>query len=216
MEPNIKLNDNALNEEQSYSVELGGQHFTQAQWEVLQAYAKGYMITRIRQEISRQQEGVVDFHTGMGLPVGHTPQQLPADRVPVRWELVREEVQELLVALGWAGTDPITGHPIFDPAKFDLVEVVDAGLDIVYVVYGLFVEMGVNATPLFEEVQASNMSKFGADGKAIIAGPNDPDGIFPGRVKKGPNYFKPNLKAVLESGLADLGGPRQQPDTTTA
>jgi predicted HAD superfamily Cof-like phosphohydrolase len=66
------------------------------------------------------------------------------------------------------------------------------------------VEMGVDAEIIFNEVQRSNMSKFGADGKPIIAGPNDPDGVFEGRVKKGPNYFKPDIGGLLASGHADL------------
>ena len=84
------------------------------------------------------------------------------------------------------------------------LETADACIDLIYVTLGLLVEMGVDAEPLFDEVQRSNMSKFGADGKPIIAGPNDPDGIFEGRVKKGPNYFKPNLRALLAHGVADL------------
>lgn len=139
---------------------------------------------------TRMQEQVREFHAAMGQPVRLWPAPLPQDRVPVRWELVREEAEdELLEALQ-------TG---------DMVETVDACIDIMYVTLGLLVEMGVNAAPLFDEVHRSNMSKFGADGKPIIAGPNDPDGIFEGRVKKGPHYFKPDLKRILESGAADLG-----------
>ena len=80
---------------------------------------------------------------------------LPLDRVPVRVELIREEFEdELIPAL----------------MRSDLVETVDACIDLLYVVYGLLVEMGVNATPLFEEVQASNMSKLGEDGKPDPSG----------------------------------------------
>lgn len=142
--------------------------------------------------VNKMQDQVREFHAAMGQPVGTTPHVLPSDRVPVRWELVREEAEdELLVALE-AG---------------DMVETVDACIDLLYVTFGLLVEMGVNAAPLFDEVHRSNMSKFGADGKPIIAGPNDPDGVFEGRVKKGPNYFRPNLRSILEhpSGVASLG-----------
>lgn len=128
------------------------------------------------------------FHQAMGQPVGSVARPLPAERIPVRVELIREEfIDELIPALE-AG---------------DVVESADAIVDILYVVFGLAVEMGIDVEPLFDEVHRSNMSKFGADGKPIIAGPNDPDGIFEGRVKKGPNYFKPNLKTLLESGAAD-------------
>jgi predicted HAD superfamily Cof-like phosphohydrolase len=122
------------------------------------------------------------FHEGMGQPVGTSPRALPQERVAVRVELIREEfIDELIPAL----------------QSGDLVESIDAAVDILYVVFGLLVEMGVDADPFFDEVQDSNMSKFGADGKAIIAGPNDPDGIFEGRVKKGPNYRRPDLARVL-------------------
>lgn len=139
--------------------------------------------------MNKMQAQVAEFHRAMGQPVGNRARPLPQERVPVRVELIREEfIDELLPAL----------------ASGDIVESADAAIDILYVTFGLLVEMGIDAEVLFDEVQRSNMSKFGADGKPIIAGPNDPDGIFEGRVKKGPNYFKPNLKALLEHGTADL------------
>lgn len=135
------------------------------------------------------QAGVVAFHRANGQPVGNRARALPQERIPVRVELIREEFEdELLPAL----------------AAGDMVETADACIDILYVTLGLLTEMGIDAQPLFDEVQRSNMSKLGADGKPIIAGPNDPDGIFEGRVKKGPNYFRPNLKALLAHGVADL------------
>lgn len=130
------------------------------------------------------QTQVQRFHQAMGQPVGLSPRPLPQERVAVRVELIREEfIDELIPAL----------------ASGDLIESIDAAVDILYVTFGLLVEMGVDVEPFFDEVQRSNMSKFGADGKPIIAGPNDPDGIFEGRVKKGPNYFKPDLAGVLRS-----------------
>ena len=139
--------------------------------------------------MNKMQQQVADFHRSMGQPVGHRARALPADRIPVRVELIREEFQDELIPALLAG---------------DAVETVDALVDILYVTYGALVEMGVNAEVIFNEVHRSNMSKFGADGKPIIAGPNDPDGVFEGRVKKGPNYFKPDIRALLEGGHADL------------
>ena len=150
------------------------------------------------------QADVVTFHRAGGQPVGHTARELPFERVPVRFELVREEVAELLTALGWTGEYDAEGFPIFQASRFNTVEVADAAIDILYVTFGLLVEMGIDAQVLWDEVQRSNMSKAGPDGKFIIAQENDPDGIFPGRVKKGPNYFKPNLRALLAHGFADL------------
>lgn len=194
--PNIVMKDSIEAEGSGYYVELGEQRFSQQQWELVQLYAQGVANVEVQNHEDSQtrsasmQDMVKHFHEGMGQPVGLAPHPLPQDRVPVRVELIREEFQDELVPALLAG---------------DLVETVDAAIDILYVTFGLLVEMGVNAYPVFAEVQRSNMSKFGEDGMAIIAGPNDPDGIFEGRVKKGPNYFKPNLKAVLLSGEADLG-----------
>lgn len=189
-QPNIHMPENAFTD--SYSVELGGHHFTQAQWETIVLYAQGFHRAQLIAEgkLNPMQQGVMDFHNGGGQPVGHAPHPLPQNRIPVRVELIREEFQDELIPALLAG---------------DLVETVDACVDILYVTFGLLVEMGVNAQPIFDEVQASNMSKFDpATGKAIIAGENDPDGIFPGRVKKGPNYFRPNIRDILLSGKADL------------
>jgi predicted HAD superfamily Cof-like phosphohydrolase len=139
--------------------------------------------------MNSMQAGVVAFHRAMGQPVGHTVRRLPKERIPVRVELIREEFEDELLPALEAG---------------DIVETADAAIDIIYVTLGLLVEMGIDAQVLFDEVQRSNMSKLGRDGKPIIAGPNDPDGIFEGRVKKGPDYFKPNLRALLGHGFADL------------
>ncbi|AZV01748.1 nucleotide pyrophosphohydrolase [Microbacterium phage Schubert] len=157
--------------------------------------SRDYVLARLQQNLGIQplnvmQEQVREFQQGMGQPVGTYARSLPKDRVPVRIELIREEFEDELMPALYKG---------------DLVETADACIDLLYVTFGLLVEMGINAAPLFDEVHRSNMSKFGADGKPIIAQENDPDGVFPGRVKKGPNYFKPNLEAIIESGAADLG-----------
>tara|TARA_B100000161_G_scaffold193675_1_gene140614 strand:- start:396 stop:767 length:372 start_codon:yes stop_codon:yes gene_type:complete len=71
----------------------------------------------------------------------------------------------------------------------DLLEVADALTDILYVTYGAGHAFGINLDKCFDEVQNSNMSKLDPDGKPIY---ND----F-GKVMKGPNFFKPNLKKFL-------------------
>ena len=73
--------------------------------------------------------------------------------------------------------------------KKDLKEVADALTDILYVTYGAGHAFGINLDKCFEEVQKSNMSKLGNDGKPIY---NEH-----GKVMKGPKYFKPNLKKFL-------------------
>ena len=74
-------------------------------------------------------------------------------------------------------------------SKKDLKEVADALTDILYVTYGAGHAFGINLDDCFEEVQKSNMSKLGNDGKPIY---NEN-----GKVMKGPNYFKPNLNKFL-------------------
>ena len=74
-------------------------------------------------------------------------------------------------------------------SKKDLKEVADALTDILYVTYGAGHAFGINLDDCFEEVQKSNMSKLGQDGKPIY----NKDG----KVMKGPNYFKPDLNKFL-------------------
>ena len=72
----------------------------------------------------------------------------------------------------------------------DLKEVADALTDILYVTYGAGHAFGINLDKCFDEVQKSNMSKLSEEGKPIY---NDK-----GKVMKGPNYFKPDLKKFLK------------------
>ena len=90
-----------------------------------------------------------------------------------RYELIREELQELKDAI----------------EKNDIKEVADALTDILYVTYGAGHAFGINLDKCFEEVQSSNMSKLGKDGKPIY---NEK-----GKVMKGPNYFKPDLNKFV-------------------
>ena len=92
----------------------------------------------------------------------------------LRIDLIEEELEELKDAVN----------------KKDLKETVDALTDILYVAYGAGHAFGVDLDKCFEEVQNSNMSKLGADGKPIY---NES-----GKVMKGPNYFKPNLSQFLK------------------
>ena len=74
--------------------------------------------------------------------------------------------------------------------KKDIKEVADALTDILYVTYGAGHAFGIDLDKCFEEVQNSNMSKLGEDGKPLY---NDK-----GKVMKGPNYFKPDIAKVLD------------------
>src|SRR5690606_2386908 len=103
--------------------------------------------------MNKMQEQVATFHKAMRQPVGHTAHALDQERVPLRIQLIEEEFEELKEAL----------------AADDLVETTDACIDLLYVVFGLLVEIGVDAEPLFDEVQASNMSKLDEHGNPIIS-----------------------------------------------
>ena len=91
----------------------------------------------------------------------------------LRYELIKEELEELKVAL----------------KNKDLLEVADALTDIVYVTYGAGHAFGIDLDQCFEEVQSSNMSKLGEDGKPIY---NES-----GKVLKGPKYYKPDLTKFI-------------------
>tara|TARA_B100001057_G_scaffold260840_1_gene261035 strand:+ start:3004 stop:3375 length:372 start_codon:yes stop_codon:yes gene_type:complete len=92
----------------------------------------------------------------------------------LRLSLIKEELEELTDAM----------------KKKDLAEVADALTDILYVTYGAGHAFGINLDRCFDEVQRSNMSKLGADGKPIY---NEE-----GKVMKGPNYFKPDLTKFIK------------------
>ena len=91
----------------------------------------------------------------------------------LRLHLISEELEELKNAM----------------ESKDLLEVADALTDILYVTYGAGHAFGINLDKCFDEVQKSNMSKLGSDGKPIY---NDL-----GKVMKGPDYFKPDLSKFL-------------------
>ena len=93
----------------------------------------------------------------------------------LRYNLIKEELEELKQAI----------------TKKDLLEVADALTDILYVTYGAGHAFGIDLDKCFEEVQNSNMSKLGEDGKPIY---NDA-----GKVMKGPKYFSPNLSKFIKN-----------------
>ena len=100
--------------------------------------------------------------------------EFPNEKITsLRHDLIKEELDELKEAMD----------------NKDIKEVADALTDILYVTYGAGHAFGINLDNCFEEVQNSNMSKLGSDGKPIY---NDK-----GKVMKGPNYFKPNLNKFV-------------------
>ena len=117
---------------------------------------------------------VRDFMKTFGQEVKTSP-ELPDDETSkLRLELIAEELGELEEAI----------------ANKDLVEIADALTDILYVTYGAGHAFGLDLDACFREVQRSNMSKLGEDGKPIYR--------EDGKVLKGPNYFKPDIAKILK------------------
>ena len=98
----------------------------------------------------------------------------PSNKIStLRYDLISEELAELKEAID----------------KKDIKEVADALTDILYVTYGAGHAFGIDLDKCFDEVQRSNMSKLGVDGKPIY---NEK-----GKVMKGPNYFEPDLNKFV-------------------
>ena len=103
-----------------------------------------------------------------------TKSSFPNEKIiQLRYNLIKEELDELSLAI----------------KEKDIIEVADALTDLLYVVYGAGHAFGIDLDKCFAEVQRSNMSKLNIDGKPIY---NEN-----GKVMKGPNYSKPNLKQFL-------------------
>ena len=123
-------------------------------------------------------KAVQAFHTAFGLGYSQTPlPTLGVDKNNLRFRLMDEENKEYLEA-AMAG---------------DLVEVADALGDMLYILCGTIIEHGLQdkIEEVFAEIQRSNMSKLGADGKPIYR--------EDGKVMKGPNYSPPDLAGVLSN-----------------
>ena len=104
-----------------------------------------------------------------------TKSELADDKIKsLRISLIEEELDELKQAM----------------KDNNIKEVADALTDILYVTYGAGIAFGIDLDKCFEEVQNSNMSKLGEDGKPIY---NEA-----GKVMKGPNYFKPDLSKFVK------------------
>ncbi|MDX1331536.1 MAG: nucleoside triphosphate pyrophosphohydrolase family protein [Robiginitalea sp.] len=121
---------------------------------------------------------VAEFHRAFGLGIKDQPSAgLPLEKNLLRYKLMREENEEYLDAA----------------SRGDLVEVADALGDMLYILCGTILEHGMQdkIEAVFAEIQRSNMSKLGPDGKPIYR--------EDGKVLKGPDYFKPDIKGILEN-----------------
>tara|TARA_Y100001970_G_C14230179_1_gene858115 strand:- start:2834 stop:3205 length:372 start_codon:yes stop_codon:yes gene_type:complete len=118
-------------------------------------------------------ESVKIFMQTFGQEVKNKPEYPNEKIVKLRYDLIDEELKELKEAI----------------EKKSITDVADALTDILYVTYGAGHAFGIDLDKCFTEVQNSNMSKLGKDGKPIY---NEQ-----GKVMKGPNFFEPNLGKLL-------------------
>jgi predicted HAD superfamily Cof-like phosphohydrolase len=126
--------------------------------------------------MKKQLEGVEKFHNAFGQENGESPRLIIHSQYDLRHSLMKEENDEYLEAC----------H------KKDLVEIADALGDQLYILCGTILKHGMQhiIEDVFDEIQASNMSKLGEDGKPVLRGD--------GKIMKGINYFKPDLTKFIK------------------
>ncbi|WP_026461175.1 nucleoside triphosphate pyrophosphohydrolase family protein [Schaalia suimastitidis] len=144
---------------------------------------------------------VEQFHATYSMPNrladGAAP-TLDIDRIDMRIALIAEEFAELIGAVyGNAARGVIEESLVksrdVKSGSGDVVEAADALADMIYVIYGMALECGINLDAVLAEVQASNLSKLMPDGTVRLR--------EDGKVLKGPNFFPPNVRRAL--GLDD-------------
>lgn len=145
----------------------------------------------------RPEDLVRQFHETYALPIVTDGPNAHRPRLPMRMSLIAEEFTELVTAAyGKAAGEQISAAferaVDLDDESRDIVEISDALADLVYVIYGMALELGIPMADVLAEVQASNLSKLGADGRPIYR--------EDGKVLKGPHFFNPDIPRVL--GLA--------------
>ncbi len=134
------------------------------------------------------------FHHVYGLPIQTDGASLERESLDMRMSLIAEEFSELVGAVYGQAARAETESSYrcavaADDGARDTVETADALADLIYVIYGMALETGIDLASVLAEVQRSNMSKLGADGKPVYR--------EDGKVLKGPDYFPPNVEAVL-------------------
>jgi predicted HAD superfamily Cof-like phosphohydrolase len=130
-----------------------------------------------KESIFRAVKAVEEFHNAFGIQNNYTPTTaVDATEVKLRYDLMREENEEYLEAA----------------MDCDLVEIADALGDQLYILCGTMLKHGMQdkIMEVFEEIHRSNMSKLDENGKPIYR--------EDGKVLKGKNYFKPNIKSIID------------------
>ena len=126
--------------------------------------------------MKKQIKHVCKFHDSFGIKNNNNPtENISYDVVLLRHRLMAEENDEYLEAC----------------KNGDIIEIADALGDMMYILCGTILSHGLQdkIEDIFEEIQASNMSKLGSDGKPIYRSD--------GKIMKGPNYFKPDIKSII-------------------
>ncbi len=126
--------------------------------------------------MKRKLAAVKEFHSTFGLGVEYSPKSdISEKEYMLRYNLMKEENEEYLEAC----------------ENNDLIEIADALGDQLYILCGTIIRHGFQdkIEEVFEEIQRSNMSKLGEDGKPIYR--------EDGKVLKGPNYFRPDIKKII-------------------
>ena len=127
--------------------------------------------------MKEQLNSVAEFHKAFGQKDGKWPQPLEQNEYILRHALMKEENNEYLEAC----------------EKNSLIEIADALGDQLYILCGTILKHGMQDVieDVFREIQASNMSKLGEDGKAVMR--------EDGKILKGPGYFKPDLSKFIKT-----------------
>lgn len=127
--------------------------------------------------INKELESVAEFHNSFGIDSKEVPTvKISKEIIMLRYNLMKEENEEYFEAAN----------------NKDMIEVADALGDMLYILCGTILSHGMQykISEVFEEIQRSNMSKLGKDGKPIYR--------EDGKVLKGPSYSKPDIKSILE------------------
>jgi hypothetical protein len=136
------------------------------------------------------QRAVVEWREKFRLPVHGVAQALPPEQAQAHIELIREEFEDELVPALMTG---------------DIVEIYDAGIDVLVYVIGMLSDCGMDIDPGLAEVMRGNYSKLDPEtGEPIFSRGWEQDGAPIGKVLKGSAYEAPDLRSVLRSGAADI------------
>ena len=127
--------------------------------------------------MEKQLKAVAEFHKAFGQDNGKWPRVLDKKDYELRWDLMDEENKEYLEAC----------------EEGSLVEIADALGDQLYILCGTILRHGMQhiIEDVFDEIQASNMSKLGEDGKPVLR--------HDGKILKGPGFFKPDLTQFIKT-----------------